>query len=90
MDDKLESYKENVEKAKHIVEELGLQEPYKTNAFNTILKDLLEKRTPLSQKKTTLNKRKAWSLEENNHPKFNFDEIPYFDNFDKLNWKYKL
>ena len=37
----IESYKEKIKKAKDIVEELNLEEPYKTNAFNTILKNLL-------------------------------------------------
>lgn len=34
----IENYKEKVKKAKEVVEGLNLEEPYKTNSFNTLLK----------------------------------------------------
>ena len=85
MNDNLEGYKEKVKKAKDIVEELSLEEPYKTNAFNTILKNLLEKDN--SSKGREEDK---VSIKENTNILLNVEKIPYFDNFDKLNWKYKL
>jgi len=81
-------YKDKIKKARDIVEELKLEEPYKTNAFNAILKELLEKnKSPQTSQK---NKKNALTSEGAEGAQFNFEEIPYFDNFDKSNWKDKL
>ena len=71
-----------------MVEGLGLEEPYKTNAFNTVLKDLLEKKKPLQIMEDI--KINSSLSKEKDVPSLNFEEIPYFDDFDKLNWKDKL
>ena len=83
----IEGYKEKVKKAKDIVEDLNLEEPYKTNAFNTILQDLLGKKSPV--KNLPEDKLNALSSEEDKI-QINFKDIPYFDNFDKIGWKDKL
>lgn len=85
----IEDYKEKVKKAKDVVEELKLQEPYKTNAFNKVLQDLLAKKRPL-QKAHNEKVSSSAPEENNNGTPINVDEIPYFENFDKLNWKDKL
>jgi hypothetical protein len=84
----INDYKEKVKKAMDVVEGLNLEEPYKTNAFNTILKDLLEKKKPLQNVRE--NKINSSPSEKNRGTLLNFGEIPYFDNFDKLNWKHKM
>ena len=84
----IEGYKEKVKKARKIVEELNLEEPYKTNAFNTILKDLLEKKKSLQPEQAS--KMNSHHPKENNDIQLDFKGIPYFDDFDRLNWKFKL
>ncbi len=83
----IEGYKENIKKAKEIVEELNLEEPYKTNAFNTLLKDLLSKKGYSNDDSTS---RIDSNSAEKSSLQFNMEEIPYFEDFDNLKWKDKI
>jgi len=86
MESDIEWYKEKVKKAKEIVESLKLEEPFKTNTFNTLLKSLLDKDKIVKTPSIKSNLVK----EEEEIKDFDFSKVPYFENFDKLSWKSKL
>ena len=90
MTDSTEKYKDSIKKARDIVEELKLVEPYKTNAFNALLSDLLTKKTSNFSGSSLKFKEQSPEIKEEINSSLDFSEVPFFENFDKLDWKSKL
>jgi len=86
----IKKYQEKIELAKQIVEGANLEEPFKTNAFNTVLKSLLEKEGQTVSLKQTEEGNIGVKNEKKIDEEIDHSKIPYFDNFEKLGWKEKI
>lgn len=84
----VEEYQKKIKIAKETVEHMDLDDNLRINAFNTILKSLLEKE---DNKKENISKSSQMlKKQDKKEGVLDFSIIPYFENFENLSWKEKI